>query len=96
MARRNPYESAAMAKRISKSIVRGLDRLKKVFGGAPEKSAASKKPAASKSAKRTEKRPAPPPADQAVSQADAAEAPEAKLDKKKLPAQPWFRHRQRW
>jgi len=80
-----------MAKKISKSIVRGLDRLRKVFGGAPEKPSASKK-----SAKRTEKRPAPPPADQAVSQADAAEAPEAKLDKKKLPAQPWFRHRQRW
>ena len=80
-----------MAKKISKSIVRGLDRLRKAFGGAPEKPAASKK-----SAKRAERRPAPPRAEQAVSQADAAEAPEAKLDKKKLPAQPWFRHRQRW
>jgi hypothetical protein len=84
-----------MAKKISKSIVRGLDRLRKVFGGAPEKPAASKK-----SAKRAERRPspspAPPPADQAVAQGNAPEAPEAKPDKKKLPAQPWFRHRQRW
>jgi len=89
-----------MAKKISKSIVSGLDRLRKALGGAPEKPAASRKPAASKkSAKRTERRPSPPPApspsDQAVSQGNAAEAPEAKPDKKK-PAQPWFRHRQRW
>jgi hypothetical protein len=84
-----------MAKKISKSIVRGLDRLRKVLGGAPEKSPASKK-----TAKRAERRPAPspapPPADQAVSQGNSPEAPEAKPDKKKVVAQPWFRHRQRW
>jgi len=90
-----------MAKKISKSIVRGLDRLRKVLGGGPEKPAAPKKPAASKkSAKRAERRPPPPPApapaDKAVSQGDAAEAPEAKPDKKKVVPQPWFRHRQRW
>jgi hypothetical protein len=88
-----------MAKKISKSIVSGLDRLRKVFGGTPEKPPASRKPAASKkSAKRTEPRPPPAPAPapaQAASQADAAATPEAKPDKKK-PAQPWFRHRQRW
>jgi hypothetical protein len=84
-----------MAKKISKSIVRGLDRLRKVLGGAPEKAPASKK-----TAKRAERRPAPPPApsssDQAASQGNAAETPEAKPDKKKVVAQPWFRHRQRW
>jgi len=80
-----------MAKKISKSIVRGLDRLRKVFGGAPEKPAASKK-----SAKRTEKRPAPSPVEQAASQEDAPQAADAKPDKKKTIAQPWFRHRQRW
>jgi len=87
-----------MAKKISKSIASGLDRLRKVFGGAPEKPAASKKSAkrAESTAKRAERRPSPPPADQAASKGDAPEAPEAKVDKKKLPAQPWFRHRQRW
>jgi len=80
-----------MAKKISKSIVRGLDRLRKVFGGAPEKPAASKK-----SAKRAERQPSPAAAEQASSQRNAPEATEVKSDKKKLPAQPWFRHRQRW
>jgi len=84
-----------MAKKISKSIVRGLDRLRKVFGGAPKKPSASKT-SPKTSAKRTERRPSPPPADQTTSQGNALEAPEAKPDKKKLPAQPWFRHRQRW
>jgi hypothetical protein len=91
MARRNHFFESAMAKKISKSIVRGLHRLRKVFRAAPDKPPASKT-----SAKRTERRPSPPPADKAVSQGDAPEAPEAKLDKKKVPAQPWFRHRQRW
>jgi hypothetical protein len=96
-----------MAKKISKSIVSGLDRLRKALGGAPEKPAASKKSASSKkpaapkkSAKRAEPRPTPPPApaaaDQAASQGNAAKTPEAKEDKKKAIAQPWFRHRQRW
>jgi len=80
-----------MAKKISKSIVRGLDRLRKVFGGAPEKPAAKKT-----RAKRTERPPSPSSAKQAVPQGDAPETPEAKLDKKKVPNQPWFRHRQRW
>jgi hypothetical protein len=84
-----------MAKKISKSIVSGLDRLRKVFGGAPKKPSASKT-SPKTSAKRTERRPSPPPAEQAAPQGDAPEAIEAKLDKKKLPAQPWFRHRQRW
>jgi hypothetical protein len=88
-----------MAKKISKSIVSGLDRLRKAFGGAPKKPSASKT-SPKTSAKRAERRPSPSPApprvEQAVSQGDTPETPEAKLDKKKLPAQPWFRHRQRW
>jgi hypothetical protein len=86
-----------MAKKISKSIVSGLDRLRKVFGGTPEKPPASRKPAASKKcAKRTEPRPPPAAAEQAPSQSKAPETTEVKADGKKTPSQPWFRHRQRW
>jgi hypothetical protein len=80
-----------MAKKLSKSIARGLDRLRKVLGGAKEKPPASKK-----SAKRPERRPPPAAAEQAPSQSKAPEATEAKADGKKTPSQPWFRHRQRW
>jgi hypothetical protein len=79
-----------MAKRFSKSILHGLDRLRKVFRRTPEK------PSASKKIKRTEPHSSPSGADPISAATGAAEASEAKPDKKKVTAQPWFRHRQRW
>jgi hypothetical protein len=80
-----------MAEKFSKSILRGLDRLRKVFHEAPEK-----KPSASKKVKRAERQTSPSGAERTAAPTGAAEAPEAKPDKKKVPAQPWFRHRKRW
>jgi hypothetical protein len=79
-----------MAEKFSKSILRGLDRLRKVVHKAPEK------PPASKKVKRAERQPSPSGAEQTAAPTGAVEAPEAKPDKKKTPNQPWFRHRQRW
>jgi len=78
-----------MAEKFSKSILRGLDRLRKVFHEAP------KKPSASKKVKRAERQsPLPSSPERTAAPTGAAEAPEQ--DKKKTPNQPWFRHRQRW
>lgn len=79
-----------MAEKFSKSILRGLNRLRKVFHEVPEK------PSASKKVKRAERQSAPSDAERTAAPTGAAEAPEAKADKKKVPAQPWFRHRKRW
>jgi len=79
-----------MAEKFSKSILRGLDRLRKVFHEAPEK------PSASKKVKRAERRSSPSDAGRTAAPTGAAEAPEAKPGKKKNPSHPWFRHRQRW
>jgi hypothetical protein len=79
-----------MAEKFSKSILRGLDRLRKVFHEAP------KKPSASKKVKRAERQSSPSGAEQTAAPTGAAETPEAKPDKKKTPNKPWFHHRQRW
>ncbi len=79
-----------MAEKFSKSILRGLDRLRKAFHEAPEK------PSASKKVKRAERRSSPSDAERTAAPTGAAEAPEAKPGKKKTPNHPWFRHRQRW
>jgi len=78
-----------MAEKLSKSILRGVDRLRKVFRGTPEK------PSASKKIKRTEPHSSPSGADP-TSAATTAETSAAKPNKKKTPAKPWFHHRQRW
>jgi len=79
-----------MAEKFSKSILRGLDRLRKVFHEAPEK------PSGSKKLKRAERQSSPRGAERPAAPTGAAEAPEAGSEKKKTPNQPWFRHRQRW
>jgi hypothetical protein len=79
-----------MAEKFSKSILRGLERLRKVFHEAPEKRSASKK------VKRAEWQSPPSGVGRTAAPTGAAEAPEAKPDKKKTPNQPWFRHRKRW
>jgi len=79
-----------MAEKFSKSILRGLDRLRKVFHEAPEK------PSAPKKVKRAERRSSPSDAERTAAPTGAAEAPEAKPGRKKTPNHPWFRHRQRW
>jgi len=79
-----------MAEKFSKSILRGLDRLRKVFHEAPEKLSASKK------VKRAERQSSSSNAERTAAPTGAAEAPEAKPGKKNPPNHPWFRHRQRW
>jgi len=74
-----------MAKKKTKSILGKLDGLRKMFQRAP------KKPSASKEGARKQKS-SPSSADQPAPKGDAPE----KLDGKKTPPQPWFRHRQRW
>jgi len=79
-----------MAEKFSKLILRGLDRLRKVFHEAPEK------PSASKKVKRAERQSSPSNAERTAAPTGTAEASKAKPDDKKVTAQPWFRHRQRW
>ena len=79
-----------MAEKFSKSILRGLDRLRKAFHEVPEK------PSSSKKVKRAERQSSPSGTERAAAPTGTAETPEAKQDKKKTPNQPWFRHRQRW
>jgi hypothetical protein len=83
-----------MAEKLSKSI---LGSLKKMLHRAPEKPSgpAPKKPSASKESAR-KRASSPSSVDPAPDQGGAAEAPEAKPDKKKPKNQPWYRHRQRW
>jgi hypothetical protein len=79
-----------MAKKLSKSILQGLDRLRKVVSGTAEK------PSASKKAKRADPPSSPSGKDPAPAATGVTPASEAKSDKKKTTAQPWFRHRKRW
>jgi hypothetical protein len=96
-----------MAEKRSKSILSSLknmlhrdsekpaDRAPKKPSGSTRKKTAER--AAEKRAASTEK---PPEQRTAASSADTTSAegsaPEAKPDKKKVPNQPWYRHRQRW
>jgi hypothetical protein len=86
-----------MAEKLSKSILRNLDHLRKMLHRAPKKSSASasKKPSTSKGSARDHKA-SRVSVDRAPAQEGAAEAPDAKPDQKKTPNQPWYRHRQRW
>jgi hypothetical protein len=97
-----------MAEKRSKSILNSLKSMLHRDPARPAEPAPKKSSGAAR--KRTaqpaaEKRPAPAakPREQptaAASSADATSAqgtaPEAKPDKKKVPNQPWYRHRQRW
>jgi len=96
-----------MAKKPSKSILGSLkNMLHRGPGDSPESAskkpsgAARKKPSEPAAAKRApsaekpQQQHAPAPSgDTATAQGTA---PELKPDKKKLPNQPWYRHRQRW
>ena len=96
-----------MAKKRSTSILGSLKKMlhrdpEKPSDPAPKKSPGSTRkkaaaPAAEKRAPSGQKAPEPPP-EASPTQTDAAEgtAPEAKLDKKRIQSQPWYRHRQRW
>jgi hypothetical protein len=95
-----------MAKKPSKSILGSLkNMLHRDPADSPEPAskkpsgAVRKKPSEPAAAKRSppaenpEKQPPAPSGDTATAQGTA---PEVKPDKKKLPNQPWYRHRQRW
>jgi len=86
-----------MAEKLSKSILRNLDHLRKMLHRAPKKPSAStsKKPSASKGSARDHKA-SQASVDRATAQEGAPEAADAKPDQKKTPNQPWYRHRQRW
>jgi hypothetical protein len=77
-----------MAEKISDSIKRNLSRLRKVLDPEPSK------PSAAKEGTR-EQRPLPPKADRSARPEDIPDDSEA-TPKKKVPAKPWYRHRQRW
>ena len=79
-----------MAGKISTSILRGLDRLRKSLVRAPAKNK-SQKPA--RKAARTPR--ASPSQERSDAQADSSQFPLPKPEKK-APNQPWYRHRQRW
>jgi len=85
-----------MPEKRSKSI---LSNLKNMLHREPEKRSApapkQPAPARKKAAAPTAKKAAPeaPPAE---APAAGEPAPDAKPDKKKVPNQPWYRHRQRW
>jgi len=80
-----------MARKISDSILRGLDKLRKNLVGTPAK-AKPQSPAG-----KPKPRPrAAAPSKQAESPADTAQAPEEKPEKKKAANKPWYHHRQRW
>jgi hypothetical protein len=83
-----------MAEKFSKSILRNLQ---KMLHRAPKKPSAStsKKPSVQKKSARVDDS-SPSSASRDPDQGGTPEAPEAKLDKKKTPNQPWYRHRQRW
>jgi hypothetical protein len=89
-----PFIESVMAEKLSKSILRNLE---KILHRAPKKPSGSTpmKPSASKEGER-EHAPSPSSAGQAPDQAGTPETPEAKPDKKKTKNQPWYRHRQRW
>jgi hypothetical protein len=86
-----------MARAKKSFLTRGLDKLRGAFLHAPPE------PASPKVAKKTAKKTAEP-ADtgkrlpDSGAKAEAADASKAPDDKapKKIPAQPWYRHRQRW
>jgi hypothetical protein len=85
-----------MAEKISKSILRNLDGLRKMLHRDSKKpSGSAPKPIASKESAR-ERGPSPPSVGAPPDQEGAQEAAEAKPDKKKTKNQPWYRHRQRW
>ena len=81
-----------MARTKTGFLTRSLDKLKGVFAHAPSQ------PATRGAAKKA----AQPPAKRSTgSSAEAqtvvvAQAPDEKSPRKKIPAQPWYRHRQRW
>jgi len=77
-----------MAEKISDSIKRKLNRLRKVLDSEPSKPSAPKKGA-------REKQP-PPNADRPPTRESAPETAGAAPEKKKTPAKPWYHHRQRW
>jgi hypothetical protein len=94
-----------MAEKLSKSILRNLDGLRKMLHRDPKKpststskkpsASTSKKPSASKESVR-ERGVSPPSKAEVPDQGSAQEATDAKPDKKKTKNQPWYRHRQRW
>jgi hypothetical protein len=83
-----------MARAKTSIWTRSLDKLRGAFLQAPQPGAdASIKKPQSKDG--PAKRPTPVPPAQAQA-ADPAKAQEEKAPAKKIPAQPWYRHRQRW
>jgi hypothetical protein len=86
-----------MAEKLSKSILRNLDGLRKMLQRTPKKPSAStsKKPSAPKKSARVPDS-SPPSASRAPDQGGTPEAADEKADKKKPKNQPWYRHRQRW
>ena len=71
---------------------RSLDKLRGAFLHAPPEPASrgAAKKAAQPAAKRTTD------ASAGAETTAAAKAPDEKTPRKKIPAQPWYRHRQRW
>jgi hypothetical protein len=91
-----------MARKNSSLLSRGLDKLKGAFAAAPAEPPPAKKPAArdkrmssANSAKRTTASVAAAQPE-GVTEATQTQAADKKQDKKKIPNQPWYRHRQRW
>jgi len=85
-----------MAEKISKSILRNLDGLRKMLHRAPKKPSGSTPPPSASKKSAGERGPSPPSVGEAPEQGGAPEAPEARPEKKKPKNQPWYRHRQRW
>lgn len=95
----NPSETH-MAEKRSKSILSGLKNIlhrdaDKPADPAPKKpSGSTRKKSAAPAAEAKEQRPAPPSVEPPAAAQETAAEP--KPDKKKVPNQPWYRHRQRW
>jgi hypothetical protein len=73
---------------------RSLDKVRGVFLHAPPEPAAQT--AAKKTAPSTDASKRSSASGAQVEGTDASKAPDDKTPKKKIPAQPWYRHRQRW
>lgn len=84
-----------MAKKIADSIRLKLSRLRKMLDSKPSKSATPKKKSTAPKAGAPRQQPPPPKEDRVAAQENSPGALE-ETPKKKVPAKPWYRHRQRW
>jgi hypothetical protein len=87
-----------MARTTSNIFVRSLEKLRGVLLRAPAQP--SPAPRAPKAGQRSSAKASPKHSSSAVPAGEAgvepSQAQDTKPAKKKIPAQPWYRHRQRW